>query len=78
MFGEPHFPQIEIIRTGREKRKSENVSEGSYASNCTDPHLHPFSNLHIHPSICAASLLCFMETAAADMQREGADCVCVV
>lgn len=69
MFGGPQCPKIEIIRTGREKRKSENVSECAYTQSGPPPlpaHPTPSSaNLSIHPCYTVSSLFCFLETEAA-------------
>lgn len=67
-------PKIEIIRTGREKRKSENVSDCAYSG---APHLHAPSsaNLCIRPCRTVCSLCCVLERQQAD---EGWRMLCCV
>lgn len=63
MFGEPLRPKIEIITTGREKRKSENVSECAYALSGDlpppPPYRPPSLCQSLHPSLlhCLLSVL---------------------
>lgn len=79
MFGGPQCPKIEIIRTGREKRKSENVSECAYAD--PTPHLHPIFCQSLHPSLLHCLLSVLICRAAAGSQADGEwrlMCVCVV
>lgn len=75
MFGGPQHPKIEIIRTGREKRKSENVSECAYALSRPPPPCP----LPISASIPATlSPLCFAlrrQKAPGGRRRGGDSCV---
>lgn len=78
-------PEIEIIRTGREKRKSENVSECAYALQSVPPPPPPptptptsapsSANLSIHPCCAVSSLFGFVQTEAAGRVEAGV-CVC--
>lgn len=68
MFGGPQCPEIEIIRTGREKRKSENVSECAYAD--PTPHLHPIFFQSLHPSLLYCLLSVLICGAAAGSQAD--------
>lgn len=69
MFGEPLRPKIEIITTGWEKRKSENVSERAYApSGAPHPSAPASASLSIHPCYTVSSLFCCLQTEVAGRQ----------
>lgn len=70
MFGEPLHPKIEIITTGWEKRKSENVSERAYASSGPPLAAPASASLSIHSCYTVSSLFCFLQTEAAGRRPE--------
>lgn len=74
----PQRPEIEIIRTGREKRKSENVSECAYSGGPPPP--RPIFCQSLHPSVPhrLLSVLCARVAAGsqADNGRRMSCCAC--
>lgn len=70
-LAQPQHPKIEIITTGREKRKSENVSEWAYA----DP--PPIFSQSLHASLLLSPVWFVVGRPSADEGRRP-PCVCVV
>lgn len=75
MFGEPQCPKIEIIRTGRKKRKSENVSQSAYPSSRPPPAPPDPLPISIHPGYTVSPVFCFLQQAGG-RKTGGEGCLC--